>query len=117
MVEDDEAIRDSVAECLAFEGYAVTPARNGVEALERLREPPRPDVIVLDLVMPRMDGAEFLAAMRAEAALRSVPVVLMTAAIPIPRTPLPHADAYLPKPFDLDELLATVGRFASGRAA
>ncbi len=116
IVEDDDAIRESIVECLAFEGWSVSPSVNGVEALERLRREPRPDVIVLDLVMPGMNGTQFLETLRGEDAIRDIPVVLMTAAAPASRAPLPRADAYLPKPFELGDLLATIGRL-SGRAA
>ncbi len=117
IVEDDDGVRESIEECLAAEGYAVAPATNGVEALDRLRRGPRPDLIVLDLVMPVMNGTQFLETLRGEDAIRDIPVVLMTAATPVVHSPLPVADGYLPKPFELTELLATVGRFAGGRAA
>lgn len=110
LIEDDDGIRDSVAECLASEGYSVVPVTNGVEGLEWLRRENHADLIVLDLVMPVMNGAQFLAVVREDPALRQVPVVLMTAAMPTGDAPIPQANGYLEKPFELDDLLATVAR-------
>ncbi|MFY3744373.1 response regulator [Anaeromyxobacter sp. Red801] len=112
LVEDDDAIRESVAECLDAEGYAVAMVENGVAGLEWLRRSPRPHLVVLDLVMPVMNGAQFLETLRADPALRDLPVVLMTAALPSEQLPVPVADGYLTKPFELDELLETVARHA-----
>ena len=113
LIEDDDGIRDSVAECLSTEGYSVTPVSNGVEGLEWLRRENHADLIVLDLVMPVMDGAQFLAVVRADPAFRGVPVVLMTAAMPTGDMPIPQANGYLEKPFELDDLLATVARHSA----
>lgn len=112
LVEDDAAIRESVADCLAFEGYRVVAVGNGREALDALRTQPAPALVVLDLLMPVLGGAQFLETQRADPGIAHVPVVLMTAAIPSGNTALPKADAYLPKPFDLVDLLALVARFA-----
>jgi CheY-like chemotaxis protein len=110
VVEDDAGIRESVEECLASEGYAVATVANGAEALEWLAREPAPALLVVDLVMPVMNGAELLERLRADARLREVPVVLMTAAMPGTGVPLPPADALLSKPFELEALLATVAR-------
>jgi two-component system, chemotaxis family, chemotaxis protein CheY len=115
VVEDDEGIRDSVAECLECEGYAVVPAANGAEALAGLRAGARPDVVLVDLVMPVMDGAELIEEIRAEPSLRDLRIVLMTAATRL--NGLPPADDYLEKPFQLEELLTTVARHCRGVAA
>lgn len=115
VVEDDPGIRDSLLECLATEGFDVQLAANGAEGLARLRAG-RPHLVVLDLVMPVMNGAEFLDAVAGDAALRDVPVILMTAAMPAPGERLPRATGYLPKPFDLDELLEAVERHSSPSA-
>jgi two-component system, chemotaxis family, chemotaxis protein CheY len=112
LIEDDAAIRDSVAECLVAEGYSVAPVANGVEGLDWLRRERRPDLVVLDLVMPIMNGHQFLAHLRGDPALRDLPVILMTAAMPSPRMTLPAADGYLSKPFELSELLDAVERHA-----
>ncbi|HEX9308693.1 MAG TPA: response regulator [Anaeromyxobacter sp.] len=110
LVDDDDAIRETVSECLCAEGYDVRAFAHGAEALEWLGRGERPSVVVLDLVMPVMNGAELLARLRATPALRDLPVVLMTAAIPTPGHPAPAADTILTKPFELDQLLDAVAR-------
>jgi DNA-binding response OmpR family regulator len=110
VVEDDPGIRQGIADFLGFEGYAVDIAVNGEEALTYLRRS-RPSLVVLDLVMPVMNGPQLLERLRSEGIAEGVPVAIMTAAMPGAST-LPAADAYLSKPFDLDELLAVVGRHA-----
>jgi CheY-like chemotaxis protein len=110
LVEDDDAIRESVSECLALEGYHVALAVNGAEALDWLERGDRPAVVLLDMVMPVMTGAELLVHMRRNPMLASVPVVLMTAAMQKEPASI-SAQAFLPKPFDLAELLRTVARF------
>ena len=109
VVEDDSGIRESLVECLAGEGYAVELAADGAEGLERLRAR-RPDLVVLDLVMPIMNGAELVEAVGRDAALRSVPILLMTAAMPAPGEQIPPVAGYLAKPFELGELLDAVER-------
>jgi CheY-like chemotaxis protein len=110
LVEDDAAIRETVSECLSSEGYRVDAVEHGAEALARLTSGERPALVLLDLVMPVMNGAELVARVRAEPALAALPVLLMTAAITAPREALPEVDATLVKPFDLDDLLAAVAR-------
>jgi CheY-like chemotaxis protein len=110
LVEDDSAIRDTVAECLVSDGYQVEAVANGVAALDAIRRTGKPDLVMVDLVMPLMNGAELMSRLRADAGLRNIPVVLMTAATPLPGAPVPPADGVLSKPFELEELLATVAR-------
>jgi len=110
LVEDDPAIRESLAECLAMEGYAVEAAGNGVEALRRLGAPPRPDLVLADMVMPVMGGLELLRRIRAEQALAGLPVVMMTAALPPGEAGAPGADGHLAKPFEIEDLFTVVGR-------
>jgi two-component system chemotaxis response regulator CheY len=110
VVEDDPGIRQGIADFLGFEGYAVDVAVNGEEALSYLRAR-RPTLVVLDLVMPVMNGPQLLERIRSEGIASGVPVAIMTAAMP-GASSLPVADAYLSKPFDLDQLLEVVGRHA-----
>jgi CheY-like chemotaxis protein len=110
IIEDDPGIRDTVGECLEFEGYSVAQVSNGAEGLEYLHKAPAPKLIVLDLVMPVMNGTEFIERMRSEPALATIPVVLMTAAGPSPAAVM-QADDHLYKPFDLSTLLDVVARF------
>jgi signal transduction histidine kinase/DNA-binding response OmpR family regulator len=78
IVEDEAAMRDMLRRMLAREGWAVTEAINGREALERVAEN-RPELILLDLMMPEMDGFAFLEALRRQEAWREIPVVVLTA--------------------------------------
>jgi two-component system, chemotaxis family, chemotaxis protein CheY len=110
LLEDDAAIREGLVECLELEGYSVQAVVDGAEALAWLEGGHRPRLVVLDLVMPRMSGEEFLREVRADGALRQLPVVLMTAASP-GNVALPACDALLVKPFELDELLQVIRRF------
>jgi two-component system, OmpR family, response regulator MprA len=106
VVDDEPALRESVARSLRFEGYAVTTAGDGVEALDRLAEV-RPDAVVLDVVMPRLDGIQVCRRMR-EGGDRT-PVLILTARDDVPdrvRGLDAGADDYLVKPFAYDELLA-----------
>ena len=114
LVEDDDSIREIVGEVLSSRGYEVLIARNGREALDVLRKyassPPR--LILLDLMMPDMDGRQFLAEKKRHAEMVPIPVVVLTAA---GRTQLNNAElevaAWLSKPVELDRLLATVAQF------
>jgi CheY-like chemotaxis protein len=112
LVEDDVAIRETVAECLVAEGYRVDAAEHGADALARLARGERPALLLLDLVMPVMNGAELIARVRADPRLSGLRMLLMTAAFTAPGPDLPKVDATLVKPFDLDDLLAAVGRLA-----
>ncbi len=78
LVEDDDHIRDLLDRKLAKEGYTVSIARNGREALERLSEA-QTDLILLDLMMPEMDGFTFIEELRLNAAWKEIPVIISTA--------------------------------------
>lgn len=111
IVDDDSDIRAAIAEILASEGFAVIEAADGLEGL-RLARDERPDLVLLDLMMPRMDGYEFRAAQQADARLASIPVVVISASVP-EKVPAFSAVPCLHKPFDLSVLLATVDRCAA----
>jgi DNA-binding response OmpR family regulator len=110
VVDDDDTIRAIVAEVLEFEGYEVAIAANGREALEHVRRG-QPDVVVVDLMMPVMNGWEFLEACCKEKLFDGTPVVVMSAHHSLAETgPRLGANACIAKPFDLDVLLGTVER-------
>ena len=79
VVEDDRDIRESLQDLLEVEGYAVTTAENGRDALEQLQRMDAPSVILLDLMMPVMSGDEFLRELRKDGALASIPVLVVSA--------------------------------------
>ncbi len=108
LVDDEHAIVEALGELLAWDGYAVRSAPDGKAGLEALRASPA-DVVMLDLMMPGMDGLQVAAALRADPALRHVGIVLMSAA-PIPERSDPDWDATLHKPFGLTELREVLAR-------
>ncbi len=106
IVDDDRAIRESLARALELEGYAVDVAVDGVEALTRVRRETF-DALVVDVMMPGVDGLALCRVMRADG--DRTPVLMLTARVETPDRVAgldAGADDYLPKPFDLDELLA-----------
>ena len=111
VVEDDADVRDVLRETLAEEGYEVVCAENGAEGMALLRGS-RPFLVLLDLLMPVMNGHEFRARQLADPRVRDIPVVVLTAST-FPAPEGIDATAFLKKPVDLDLLLETVQRFAN----
>ncbi len=114
VVDDSQAVRDLLAVNLELEGYDVRTAVDGQEGVELARSW-HPDVMTLDVVMPRLDGFATLAVLRADPATADIPVVVVTGraqAADRARGEQLGADAYLSKPFEPAELLAVVGRLA-----
>ncbi len=110
VVDDDETIAMSIESFLTEEGYTVMVAQNGKEALERVEAAP-PAVILLDMKMPVMDGWAFASAYRQQEGPHA-PIIVMTAAHDSrQRASEIAADGFIPKPFDLDELLALISRY------
>ncbi|MFR9795065.1 response regulator [Streptomyces sp. MS06] len=114
LVEDDVADAMLIQDALAERGARnLTQVSDGMEALDHLRDPgnDRPDLIVLDLNMPRMNGREFLAVVKEDPDLRTIPVVVLTtSAAPDDVTGAyqHHANAYVTKPVNLEEFEAAV---------
>jgi two-component system OmpR family response regulator len=110
VVDDEEGFRDGLADLLSMEGYAVSVARNAVEAVPMLPDF-RPDVILLDLRMPLLDGEAFLRGIRGLPASRDVPVVLISAKEELPAIATRYGAAgYLSKPFEAPQLLSLIER-------
>jgi signal transduction histidine kinase len=114
IVEDDPPIRDALAMLLREEGYEVSTADDGEEAFDRLEADTeaQPDLIVLDLRMPVMDGWEFRTAQRRNSRLATIPVVVVSADGSSHAAAI-SAEAFLRKPFDTANLLATIERVLS----
>jgi two-component system response regulator MprA len=111
VVDDEITIRDTLANLLTKEGYAVETAADGLDALEKLQGGLSPKLIVLDLMMPRLGGLAFRERQVADPALANIPVVVISGS-PRPRvdTVVPLFDAFLSKPIHLPGLLATIER-------
>jgi CheY-like chemotaxis protein len=108
VVDDDQDIRDTLTELLQEEGYSVVRASHGGEALRMLREGPRPSLILLDLMMPVMDGWQFRAEQRKDPALASIPVVVISATGKDEKVSTLGAVQFLKKPIRLEQLLEAV---------
>jgi CheY-like chemotaxis protein len=112
IVDDDESTRELLGLVLENNGFDAMTARDGVDALEQLRAR-RPALILLDMRMPRMNGLELMDRFRTDPALRAIPVVVFSGDSGTEQPALDlGARAFMRKPLDLDELLATVGRLA-----
>jgi two-component system, chemotaxis family, chemotaxis protein CheY len=113
VVEDNEDIRDAVAVSLEDAGYDVSVAANGVIAIDALRESnDLPGLILLDLMMPVMDGEQFLQEMRSDPRLSALPVVVITAdGSAIKKATALGTHGGLRKPVPLNELLSTVSKY------
>jgi CheY-like chemotaxis protein len=116
VVDDDHEVREAIAEVLADYGYVITTASNGREALARLHAGERPKVILLDLMMPFMDGFQFRAVQKAQPDLSDIPVVVLTAHHDVSNVAARlGVAAGLRKPFELTTLLETLDRVCGPR--
>jgi len=115
VVDDEPLIAMALEAELEDAGYVVITAANGRQGLERLAEAPRPDLVLTDMMMPVMGGAEMLAAMAAEPNLRAIPVIVLSA---LPeaaiRARADGAAAILRKPYTAEEILGAVARVLGG---
>ncbi|HEX5660980.1 MAG TPA: response regulator [Polyangiales bacterium] len=113
VIEDDADAAASMIVLLTRAGHIVHAARNGQDALDLLTHYPRPDLIVLDLAMPELDGREFRWRQLGDEHLATVPVLIVSALDDARTTANAlRADGYLPKPLDAVALLAEVQRIA-----
>lgn len=106
VVDDERDVLEAIAFQLFVQGYEITKALSGQQMLELLRDY-RPDLILIDHMMPGLSGAEAVTAARDLPRLKEIPIVLMSAS-PEPKHKNPSWNAFLRKPFQLDEVLAAV---------
>jgi CheY-like chemotaxis protein len=112
VVEDDHELCETWAAVLEGEGYHVATASNGQEALDYLRSAPPPGLILLDLIMPVMDGWEFRQQQQQDPVLADIPVLIVTGGrVPKHRRSMVDAAGYLLKPVDHRTLLDAVARY------
>ncbi len=108
VVDDDRGLQEALEVILALEGYRVVVAGDGLEALDKLSEE-LPRLILLDLVMPRMDGFAFAEELERRGLRAKLPILVLTAdAHAGEKAAQLRADDYMAKPFDMDELLQKV---------
>lgn len=118
IVDDEFGLADMVCEILSTLGHDVDMAMTGMLALAKVAER-RPDLILLDFMMPVMSGIDVLNELKARAETRDIPVVMMSAAGSgvIPDEARALVAGFLEKPFTIDQLLATIGRCLSPSAS
>lgn len=110
VVDDEKGFTDSLIELFGARGYAVIAAHDGEEALMRVRSE-APDIVILDIVMPKMDGLKVAGVLRVDSALKDIPVVMLTARTEVQDTKEGMdlgAAAYVAKPFKMETLLGIV---------
>jgi CheY-like chemotaxis protein len=111
LIEDDLAIRTTISTWLEIEGYQVFTARNGREALEKLVQIGRPKLILLDIMMPQMNGWAFLEEFEKNVDLASIPVVILSAFKNTAFTMKPHS--VIEKPIQYDTLIRVVEKYCA----
>ncbi len=117
VVDDDSDLRCALRTALELEGYRVALAANGREAWEWLQSAPPPALILLDLMMPVMDGSQLLGLVRADSRMRTIPVVLATAFGSLAQPVAGESQGLLGKPFDVDRVLQLASRYCRPRLA
>lgn len=111
IIEDDPAIREALQLALELKGYEAVTASNGREAIEKLEKDPDPGLILLDLMMPGMNGWQFLDFQQSHPDYAHIPVIVCSAFYESARTV--QSRAFLPKPVELKALLHTVEAFCA----
>ena len=111
IIEDDPDLRDALHELLAGEGYEVSTAAEGQEGLARLGAPPRPCLVLLDLMLPNMDGFEFRVRQLEDPELAPIPVIVLSGGGDVEqKVARLGVAAALTKPLDFERLLECVAR-------
>jgi CheY-like chemotaxis protein len=115
VVDDDLDIRETLADALETRGFDVIAAANGLEALKIIRSMATPpSVILLDLMMPVMDGYAFLEERKKDPRLSSIPLAIVTAGHGVDRNRLGNGAPIIPKPFNVPQLLRALDQLGSG---
>ena len=114
VIDDEQDIREIFETVLRYDGYEVLSAGNGQQAMDLLRRGARPDAILLDLMMPQMDGWQFRVAQRQDPALATIPVIAVSADRTAKAAAI-DANAYLAKPVDVNALLLALDRLLIAR--
>lgn len=112
VIEDEAPLRANLARILSAEGYQVVVAADGDEGVQRVRET-RPDAVICDILMPRLDGFGVLAALRSRPETAAIPFIFLTASadkVDLARGLQSGANEYVTKPFKIADLLAAVKR-------
>jgi CheY-like chemotaxis protein len=119
LVDDDDGLRESIAEGLEEAGYTVIRASDGTDALGHLRTSSLPSLILLDLMMPGMNGWDLCEVMHADPVLAQIPIVALTATAVMDPESMHLADVtdWIAKPFDLQQVLEVIRPVLGDRAA
>lgn len=109
IVDDDPMIRGLLSQALTLDNFHVTAAKDGLDALEQI-EASRPDVLVLDVMMPKLDGLTVCRRLRSTPATADLPIILLSGQAHLSRSEMLHTGAskYLPKPVAIDVLVASI---------
>lgn len=111
IIEDDEAIRTSLSDVLTSEGYKINEASNGKAAFEVLEGSSNPSLLLLDLMMPAMNGYEFSASIKKMPKYSSHPIIIMSASRDGEQYAKQEGYPFLKKPLDVEDLLNLVAKF------
>ncbi len=112
IVDDDEVFLKMLSKTLVSSGYAVSQATNGKDAIE-IAKNWRPHLIILDIMMPEMDGGETALAIEKEPTTKNIPIIFMTSLLKKEdedKLSYSHKRSYMSKPYDKDELLAEIAK-------
>jgi CheY-like chemotaxis protein len=119
LVDDDDELRESIAEGLEGAGFSVTRATDGADALGHLRTSSLPSLVLLDLLMPGMNGWQLCEVMHSDPVLSEIPIVALTATASMDPESLHLADVadWIAKPFDLEQVLEVIRPFFAKHTA
>lgn len=111
LVEDNNAIREALVWALEYFGYSVKTVHNGQEALTFLEQNTLPKVILLDLMMPVLDGIEFRKRKKSIQRIRELPIIIASAKTNLDKIERMPYESFMSKPFELNDLLATIKKY------